>query len=297
MQNGSGYITLGDGVRLYFQIVGTGAKAVAIPNGFCFIDDFKLLGDSRTLIFYDVRNRGRSDPVSEVAKLERGIHQDVDDLDAVLRHFGIDQPDLIGHSYIGLMVGLYAMRYPDRVGRVVQIGPAQPDAAKQYPGPLSCVDRVFSDTMAEIAQMMKDPPSGRPEEACKRFWSVLRAIYVADPKDAARIDWGRCDLPNERNFRQYWINHLWPSIQSLRLTAEDFAQASAPVLIVHGNKDRSAPYGGGRDWATRLPDARLVTVENAAHAPWIEAPELVFGSIAAFFDGAWPSEAEKVRSL
>ena len=95
----------------------------------------------------------------------------------------------------------------------------------------------------------------------------------------------------------YWTTHLLPSIHSLSLTAEEMAKAKAPVLIVHGMKDRNAPYGAGRDWAMRLPDARLVTVQNAAHAPWIEAPELVFGSIRTFLDGAWPEAAEQVKAL
>ena len=59
-----------------------------IPNGFCFLEDFRHLGEWRTLIFYDVRNRGRSETVTDPAKLARGIQQDVDDLDAVRRHFG-----------------------------------------------------------------------------------------------------------------------------------------------------------------------------------------------------------------
>lgn len=46
-----------------------------------------------------------------------------------------------------------------------------------------------------------------------------------------------------------------------------------------------------------LPDARLVTVENAAHVPWIEDPDRVFGSIKEFFDGDWPETAEKVESV
>jgi len=46
-----------------------------------------------------------------------------------------------------------------------------------------------------------------------------------------------------------------------------------------------------------LPNARLVTVENAAHVPWIEAPERVFGSIERFLDGAWPESGEDVKSL
>ena len=46
-----------------------------------------------------------------------------------------------------------------------------------------------------------------------------------------------------------------------------------------------------------LPNARLVTVADAGHAPWIEAPDVVFGSINTFLDGAWPERAEKVTSL
>jgi pimeloyl-ACP methyl ester carboxylesterase len=168
---------------------------------------------------------------------------------------------------------------------------------KQYPAPLSYADAVLADAMAKIGHMMKEPPSGDPEEVCKKFWSVLRAIYVANAADAERIDWGRCHLVNERNFMQYWIAYIMPSIKSLNLTAQEMAKAKAPVLIVHGVKDRSAPYGGGRDWAAQLPHARLVTVENAAHAPWIEAPELVFDSIKKFFDGGWPEAAEDLKSV
>jgi len=46
-----------------------------------------------------------------------------------------------------------------------------------------------------------------------------------------------------------------------------------------------------------LPDARLVTVEGASHAPWIEAPEKVFSSISTFLDGAWPPDAQMVKSV
>jgi hypothetical protein len=72
----------------------------------------------------------------------------------------------------------------------VQIGPAPPDAAKQYPAPLSYTDALGAEVMAKIGQMMKEPPSGDPEEVRKKFWAVLRELYVADPKDAARVDLG-----------------------------------------------------------------------------------------------------------
>ena len=61
-----------------------------------------------------------------------------------------------------------------------------------------------------------------------------------------------------------------------------------PVLTIHGTRDRNAPYGGGREWARRLPDARLVTVPGAAHAVYLEDPVVVWGSIRQFLRGEWP---------
>jgi len=87
------------------------------------------------------------------------------------------------------------------------------------------------------------------------------------------------------NFMKHWTEHVSPSIQSLTLTAQDWAQVQAPVLVIHGTKDRQAPYGGGLEWAQILPNARLLSVPNAAHVPWIENPELVFAAISSFFDG------------
>jgi len=46
-----------------------------------------------------------------------------------------------------------------------------------------------------------------------------------------------------------------------------------------------------------LPNARLVSVENAGHAPWVEAEELVFGAIEEFLGGTWPEGAGKVMSM
>ena len=122
------------------------------------------------------------------------------------------------------------------MGRVVQIGPAPPDAAKQYAPPLSYTDALGAEVMAKMGQMMKEPPSGDPEEVCKKFWAVLRELYVADPKDADRVDWGRCDLENERNFMRYFMGQIMPSIRSLKLTAGGNGEGTAPVLVVHGTQ-------------------------------------------------------------
>jgi len=289
------YISTPGGFRLFAQTLGTGPETVIFPNGFYLIDDFAYLAAGRRLVFYDPRNRGRSDAIADSAMLARGILNDVDDLDVVRAHFGADRVDVVGHSYMGLTVALYAMRYAARVRRVVQICPAQPVALKEYPADPTYADGTLAEVQAKIVQLQKERKSYRAVEFCQRFWALLRELYVVNPAHAEKIKWDRCELPNELNFMQYWTVNLLPSIQGVRLAAEDFAKMAMPVLIIHGTRDRSAPYGGAREWAQMLPDARLITVENAAHAPWIEDPELVLPAVEMFLNGAWPEAAEKLR--
>jgi proline iminopeptidase len=291
-----GYITTKDHVRLFYRKVGSGRKIVLIPNGMYYFDHFKALADSRTLLFYDVRNRGLSDSISDSSKLARGIQQDVEDLETVRRHFGIEKVDLLAHSYIGLMIGLYGIKYPDRVNRMVQISPVQPDAGKQYSADLAYVDDVITDVMSKLAKLQTQKRPEDPVESCKQFWSVLGPINVFNPIHAEKIDWGRCDLVNERNFMQYWSEHIFPTIQKIHLSPEQLSAMKSPVLVIHGNKDRSAPFGGGRDWARFWPHARLLTLDSVAHAPWIEAPDVVLSAVRDFLDdGNWPQAAQIVE--
>jgi proline iminopeptidase len=287
-----GFVTTPDGVRLFFQKLGSGAKTVVIPNGIYLLEDFRSLAEERTLIAFDLRNRGRSDATGEGS-----IERDVEDMEAARLHFGLDRMDLIGHSYVGLMVALYAMRRPEHAGRVVQIGAIEPVSGRQYPERLAFNDGLLPQVFGKLGQLYQARTTETDEEMCRRAWEILAAIYVSDPAAAPRAaGWGRCDLPNERNFMRHWTTKIQPSIQSLKIP-EEASKATNPILTIHGTKDRNAPYGGGREWTMMLPDARLVTIEGAAHAPWIEAPDQVLGVMRTFFNGNWPEGSEKVVSI
>jgi len=298
MFSNEGFLTTRDGLRLYFRVLGDGSDVVLIPNGIYLVADFEPLTSGRTLIFYDVRDRGRSECTTDPAVLERGILNDVDDLDDVRGHFGVEHVAVIGHSYVGFTVAVCAKTYPRTVRRIVQIGALAPDPSKQYPPELSNVDATLRDALARLGDLEHERPSLSPEQWCKKFWSIIRLIYVTDPADAYKIDgWSRCDQLNEHNFMTLFTQFIMPSIGRLDLTAQDFAGVSTPALVVHGTKDRSGAYGGGVDWARTLPNARLLTVPGACHAPWIEAPDLVYGSIDAFLNGEWPEKAVSVASV
>jgi len=299
MPSSEGYVTTEDGVRLFFQTVGSGAQTVLIPNASFLFTDFQDLGGERTLVFYDMRNRGRSDEVSDGSRLERGIHHDVEDLEAIRRHFGVSEVNVIGHSALGLMAILYAMRYQDHAGRIVQIGSMPPNPRKQYLAHLTNADATLTEVSTKLGQLMKASESEDAQEFGRKWRALMRVLFVANPADAGKVSGWAGDVPKDRivSGMKHWGENILPSIQSLNLAAEEVAKVRTPVLAIHGRRDRQSPYGGAREWAAMLPDARLVTVDDAAHVPWIEGPEKVFGSIRTFLDGAWPEGAEKVESV
>ncbi|HMD34942.1 MAG TPA: alpha/beta hydrolase [Vicinamibacterales bacterium] len=291
------FISTEPGVRLFVQTVGAGPQVVLIPNGYYLFDALARFAEGRTLLFIDPRNRGRSDAVADRSKLERGIRHDVADFEAIRRHVGAERVDLIGHSYMGVTVALYAMTHPDHTDRVVQIGAAPADPSKPYSAHVSNSDGTMRDVFGRMGELQKERASLDPLTFCRKFWAILRELYVLQPSDADRLAWEPCHLPNEVGFMKQYTDYVLPSIQALDLTDADYARATAPVLAIHGRQDRSASYGGGREWALRLPNARLITVDNAAHVPWIEDPDKVFGAIGAFLDGGWPPSAERVTTL
>ena len=292
-----GFVTADDGVKLHFRKIGRAPQTVIVPLGFILYDHVKQLSDIATVITYDMRNRGRSQQVEKVNTLT--IEQDIRDLEAVRRHFNVERFTPIGFSYLGLMVAMYAMEHAERVNRIVQLGPAGPGMGTEYPAHLT----EPQETMAlplEVRQRyeeLRGRKDADPREFCAAQEAVMSYLLVGNPAYHNRIR-SNCDLANEWpvNFRRHLDVH-WESVKKVSLTEADLQKVKMPVLTIHGTRDRNAPYGAGREWAMKLPDARLVTVAGAAHALFVEDPVTVWGSIRQFLRGEWPLGAEKVTRL
>lgn len=291
-----GFIAL-DATRLFYEKVGEGRETVVVPLHLYLFEDFKHLAKTKTFIFYDVRNRGRSDAAADLSKVT--IQQDVEDLEMLRRHFGLERMSLIGESYVGLMVVMYAMKYPQHVERLVQIGPVPLKYGTQYPKEFTANDPKPVPDAAEAAKIdelfKQRYHLTNPQDYCVKDWLVSRYGLVGDPANVGKVR-NVCHLANEWPANLY--NHFgahFVSVQKLDIPPSDVARVSTPVLTIHGTRDRNAAYGAGREWAALLPNARLLTVKDAAHFPWIDDPKLVFGSIRTFLSGRFPARSEKIN--
>ncbi|HJO02998.1 MAG TPA: alpha/beta hydrolase [Acidobacteriota bacterium] len=296
-----GMVPTPDGTQLCAYRIGTGPQAVIIPNAIYLLEHFAYLGRDLTVVSYDLRNRGRSTPVHDRALLHRGIHHDVDDLETVRQFFELERPHLVGHSYLGLAVILYAITNPKNCGRIVQIGPPSPDHGAVYPPELTAPDLeaiASSESARQLQRLRNDGMvASDPKEFCRHWWEFMRRVYVAIPGAEVALGDHYCEFENEwpLNMEAHLSQNILPSIARLALRQEDIDQVEVPVLTIHGRRDRNAPYGAGRDWAARLSDARLLTIEEAAHFPFLERPDVVGPAVRQFLDGVWPTAATLIE--
>lgn len=282
-----GFIKAADGARLHYRKIGEGQTVVILPFASLMFDSFKPLANGATLIAYDMRSRGRSDRADD----KLSIMQDVEDLESVRKAFNVDRFVPIGFSYLGKMVALYALAHPERVERMVQIGPLPIDLS-QFKAHTDEDTGVSAEAVARWRAMQKDPNVAQ-KEFCDAQDAVMRYVLVGDPAKASKVP-SLCMYENEHPGH---LNTVFAKMMDPKnapgLTHEQVKKITAPVLVIHGTYDRNTPYEGGKDWAATMPNARLLTIEKAAHASFIDAPEVVFNAVRTFIAGEWPKEAVK----
>jgi proline iminopeptidase len=292
-----GHLTTDDGARLSYRVVGSGGPVVIVPGGLFLEPEFARLARGRIVVFYDMRGRGRSDPVADPTRIT--IEHEVRDLEAVRRHIGAERVALVGWSYLGMLVMRYAAEYPGRVTRIVQLGPLARDFRTRFPDSLVAHDPVPVPDPKEIAALERRRAEGLasrdPRADCEADYRVHRVTLVGDVRLAERVP-DLCAMPNE--WPSVLARHFQLLFGSIARDAgpawERYARLDIPVLTIHGTQDRNAPYGGGREWVAHLPDARLLTVSGAAHMLWLDAPATVLPAVERFLEGAWPDRAARV---
>jgi proline iminopeptidase len=88
---------------LYAREIGQGRPVIVLHGGPDFdhrylLPDLDRLADTFRLIYYDQRGRGRS--ADGVRAEDVTLASEIDDLDAVIRHYRLESPVLLGHSWV-----------------------------------------------------------------------------------------------------------------------------------------------------------------------------------------------------
>jgi pimeloyl-ACP methyl ester carboxylesterase len=271
----TGWLTTDDGVQLWYRSLGSGTDTLVVPGAAADVD-LDALATDRRVIFYDARNRGRSDRLTAASQL--GFYREVDDLDAARAHFGLERFAVFGWSYNAAVVAYYAMARPVRVSQMVLVSPIAPRSELDVdPAPAPA-----PHLLAELDQLKADGLDTRdPEAYCRAWRRVYVPVLMGDPAAFDRLRAEPCACRNE------WPDHVARALAHVFIDLgiydwrDELRRLDIPTLVVHGEADQ-IPLRSAEEWRDALPAAQLLPLAGVGHFPWVEASDAFFGAVRTF---------------
>jgi proline iminopeptidase len=241
-----------------------------------------LIGQFRCVLC-DQRGTGRSQ-IERYDETTLHIDRFLADLDALRIH--LDQPRLalVGHSWGALLALFYGMTYPQRVERLALIGMGP------FMQELSAVARantLQSMTVAERGEFAR-LAAEREVAARAHDWERFAAAHIRmaalrlrshfySPEIAARF---YEDYRATYGYNPQIAPHVLPTTEPLRQW-DQLERISAPVLILYGYQDFE-PITQAYLMQARMPQARIVLLNECGHCPWWEQPDAFYQALTTF---------------
>jgi pimeloyl-ACP methyl ester carboxylesterase len=210
---------------------------------------------------FDVERRGRSDLVP----MPRTAADAVDDLRALLTAAGVPGPYvLVGHSYGGVLVRLFAARYPDEVVGVVLVDASHENQNARYAAVVAPEER---GALARLDELL--PPELEDDATLERFDFAASSAQVREAVRATPLP--ALPLIVLSRGRSYADDDPaeW----------EGISVASVEAL----ERERQAMQ---RELAVLSPDGTLVIAHNSGHFVQSDEPELVIAAVREVVDAA-----------
>ena len=197
---------------------------------------------------------------------------------ALLASLDIKRATLIGHSTGGMLAVRYGLMYPEEVEKLVLVDPIGLEDWKAKGVPWQSVDAWYQEELQVTADKIR---------------AYERASYYADTWQPAYERWVQMLAGMYRGPGRdlvAWNSALLYDMIYTQPVLYEFDQLKVPVLLMIGDKDRTAL---GKNLAppavraslgnypvlakaavARMPDAQLVEFAELGHAPQIQAPEV-----------------------
>ncbi len=282
-----------DGVHIYWRAVGRG-PAMVCCNGvgvstFFWRYTVDQFAGTHTVVTWDYRGHGRSDPVPEPDRGDVSVPRHAQDLVSVLDAAGIEEALFLGHS-MGCQVILEAYRLvPERVlGMVLVLGTAgraletfmgNPRSPAYFRLAAKAIGRLGERTHALVRPVLQSPVA----------WAFTRRAKLVDPLYASRDD------------MQPYLDHLATIDMRMFIRtvlamqdhdAWDVLPAIVvPVLVIGAERDAFTPISLSERMARHIPGAELIVLADASHAAIIEQPETINHRVERFLRERQPFSA------
>jgi proline iminopeptidase len=281
-------VPVGEG-RLFVRDLGSGQPVIVLHGGPDFdhsylVPELDGLAEQYRLVFYDQRGRGRSWSGEGPGSVT--IDSEVEDLDRVRAWTGSETVALLGHSWGGLLAMEYAIRHPERVSHLILMNTAPASHADMLALRREWTSRRGPEQSERMTELASDPAylagdidadaayyrihfgsTIRRRDQLDEVVRRLRLGFTPEGIVAARAI-------EDELYTQTWSAEdydLIPELRALRI----------PTLVIRG-EDEFIPVEGTRRITDAIAGSRFVEIAGGGHFTYLEQPELVCSTIAAF---------------
>lgn len=272
-----------ESAQLFYRVAGTGTPLLVLHGGPGFSQDYlapqliELLEQDYQLVFFDQRGSGRSTGADDESRLT--MTQFVADIEQVRSFLGLDQVNLLGHSFGGLLSMFYASSHPRRVSKLILLDSDAASWALRTPHQLEVI--AARETESDLQEMQAIESQMGWSHNPRLFEQHLRIGLRSYFADAALAD----ELALE--FEQHSLANLAITSRAVRADLGRYdihhrlEKITAPTLIIHG--DASVFSVEGAEAIHReIPRSQLVILEDVGHFAYIESPRAFKAAIKAF---------------
>lgn len=288
-----------DGVKIWYRSEGSGSPVVVIHGGpgmdhNSLAADLAPLARNHRVIYYDQRGGGRSSLPADPAVLT--IEHHVADLEALRSHLGLERLTILAHSFGPAIAARYAIAHPDRVERMIFLGPIPPRKTtffEDYGRELG--SRLTAEQLKRLEELNAAYESSSDAVAiCREVWKIGIPPRLASGMPVSVVKSDLCTAPSEGI--RYGMTKTNPATFSSLGDwnwIEELKGVTAPTLIIHGDED-AIPLALVREWSS-LPESRFLILPKTGHFPHAERPDIVFPAVESFLGGSWPADSVKER--
>jgi proline iminopeptidase len=234
---------------------------------------FNALSDRMQLVYFDHRGQGRS-ARGDVAKYH--IDENVEDMEALRLHLGLDQIVSIGTSYGGMVAMAHAARFPKSVSHLVL-----------------CVTAAHSGFIARARQIVAERGTAEQKAVCDQLWAgeldtveKLRHYYeVMGPLYSVKYNAAEAKAGRERGIMNpEALNRAFAPggfLRSYDLRPE-LTNITSPTLIIAGRHDWICAPEFSEEIHRLIPGSDLRIFEESSHSVRVDEPERLIDTIAGF---------------
>jgi pimeloyl-ACP methyl ester carboxylesterase len=248
--------TLRAGSRTFgYRDIGRGRPVVLVQGLSGTIDGWDptfvdtLVRAGHRVVLFDNAGIGRTAPLPGTLT----IRAMGDDTHRLIRGLRLERPDVIGWSMGGMIAQSLAVRHPRSIRRLVLLASAPGDGAATPPTPEGVAALTGTGAATDGDALF---PAGQ-DAARRRFFRNLARRHGAGMRAPLAV------VQRQIAAAGGWLSGADPDGRRIR-------RLRMPVLVGGGELDPLLPVANQRHLARVIPNARLVTYADAAHAFFLQ---------------------------